>query len=62
VAANVALSFGSINSLSPNSNLVFNGGVLESTGVFTRSLGSGAGQVQWLSGTAAGVSRRPPDH
>ncbi len=54
VATGTALTFGSINSLSPNSNLVMNGGVLETTGTFTRSLGSGAGQIQWLSGTAAG--------
>ena len=54
VASGVSLAFGSINSLSPNSNLVLNGGVLETSGVFSRSLGSGAGQVQWLSGTAAG--------
>ncbi len=40
--------------LSPNSNLVFGGGVLETAGTFTRSLGAGAGQVQWASGTAAG--------
>ena len=54
VGANAALTFGSINSLSANSNLVLAGGVLESTGLFTRSLGAGAGQVQWLSGTATG--------
>ena len=39
--------------LSSNANLLFNGrgawglGVLETSGTFTRSLGSGAGQVQW---------------
>ena len=33
---------------------MLNGGVLESTGVFTRSLGTGAGQVQWSGGTASG--------
>ena len=54
VASGASLTFGSINSLSPNSNLVLNGGVLESTGVFTRSLGSGADQVEWLSATASG--------
>ena len=54
VASGAALTFGSINSLSPNSNLVLNGGVLESTGVFTRTLGSGPDQVQWFGGTAGG--------
>ena len=54
VANGTSLTFGSINSLSPNSNLVLNGGVLESTGVFTRSLGTGADQLQWLSGTQSG--------
>jgi autotransporter-associated beta strand protein len=40
-------------SLSSNANLLFTGragfggGVLETSGTFTRSLGSGAGQVQW---------------
>ena len=33
---------------------MLNGGVLESTGIFTRSLGTGADQVQWLSGTGNG--------
>ena len=54
VGSGTNLAFGSINSLSPNSNLVLNGGVLESTGTFTRSLGMGPGQVQWLNGTGNG--------
>jgi autotransporter-associated beta strand protein len=32
------------------SNLVLNGGVLETQGTFTRSLGPGAGQVDWYAG------------
>lgn len=32
------------------SNLVLNGGVLETHGTFTRSLGAGAGQVDWYAG------------
>ncbi len=53
VASGAALTYGSINSLSANSNLVFNQTVagteaeLEMTGTFTRSIGAGAGQVQW---------------
>ena len=45
------------NNLSPNSNLKLNGGVLEWywSGTFSRSLGSGAGQVQILGG-ASGFS------
>jgi autotransporter-associated beta strand protein len=35
--------------LAPNSNLKINGGILESSGTFTRSLGTGGGSVQWLS-------------
>ncbi|HEY5312354.1 MAG TPA: autotransporter-associated beta strand repeat-containing protein, partial [Pirellulales bacterium] len=42
------------SSLPTASNLVFNSGVLETSGTFTRSLGAGAGQVQWMSGTANG--------
>lgn len=49
VAGGTVLSFGSINSLSANSNLVLAGGVLETSGTFTRALGTGAGQVQWTS-------------
>src|SRR5262249_7125624 len=54
LAGGTALTFGSISSLSGNSNLVLNGGVLEMNGTFTRALGAGAGQVQWASATAAG--------
>src|SRR6202034_3723668 len=54
VANGASLTFGSINNLSANSNLALNGGVLESTGIFTRSLGTGADQVQWLGGTGSG--------
>jgi len=43
--------------LSILSNLDLNGGVLESTGTFTRALGTGAGQVQWdPTGTGGGFS------
>ena len=54
VASGTSLTFGSISSLSANSNLVLAGGVLETSGTFTRALGTGAGQVQWLSGTSSG--------
>jgi autotransporter-associated beta strand protein len=37
------------------SNLVLNGGVYESSGTFTRSLGNGAGQVQVLGGGFSAV-------
>jgi len=53
VAIGASLSFGSINSLSGSSNLIFTqptGGteaVLGSAGLFTRAIGTGAGQVQW---------------
>jgi autotransporter-associated beta strand protein len=52
IAANTALTFGSINSLS-SGNLLFNQGtntneaILESVGTFTRTIGTGANQVQW---------------
>ncbi len=54
VANGTTLSFGSINSLSANSNLVLAGGVLETSGYFTRALGTGAGQLQWSGGTSNG--------
>lgn len=37
-------------------NLVLNGGVFETSGSFTRSLGIGAGQVQWAAGANGGFS------
>ncbi len=49
VAGGTALTFGSISSLSANSNLVLAGGIFETSGTFTRALGTGAGQVQWTS-------------
>ncbi|WP_395730694.1 autotransporter-associated beta strand repeat-containing protein [Prosthecobacter sp.] len=54
VASGTALTFGNVGSLSANSNLVLAGGVLETSGTFTRGLGTGAGQVQWLSGSSNG--------
>lgn len=39
-----------------NGNLTLNGGVFEGSGSFTRSLGAGAGQVQWASGGNGGFS------
>jgi fibronectin-binding autotransporter adhesin len=41
--------------LSPLSNLAFAGGVLETKGIFTRSIGTGPGQVQWTSGGGFGT-------
>ncbi|WP_449070486.1 beta strand repeat-containing protein [Prosthecobacter sp.] len=38
------------------SNLIFNGGVFEGNGTFTRSLGTGAGQVQWATGASGGFA------
>jgi fibronectin-binding autotransporter adhesin len=37
-----------------NNNLILNGGVFESSGNFTRSLGTGDNQVQWTTGAAGG--------
>ena len=50
--ANGVLNVGSGGGLSANSNLSFNGTnpVLEQSGTFSRSVGSGAGQVQWVTG------------
>jgi autotransporter-associated beta strand protein len=39
-------------------NLVLNGGVYENSGTFTRSLGTGDGQVQWTAGANGGFSAR----
>lgn len=38
------------------SNLLFNGGVFQNSGTFTRSLGAGAGQVQWAADGAGGFA------
>lgn len=38
------------------SNLTFNGGVLESTGSFTRTLGTAGGKVQWTASGSGGFS------
>ncbi|OYW76067.1 MAG: hypothetical protein B7Z37_10495, partial [Verrucomicrobia bacterium 12-59-8] len=54
LASGTVLSFGGVSSLSANSNLVLAGGVLETSGTFTRALGAGAGQVQWQSGSSSG--------
>ncbi|MEK0445912.1 MAG: hypothetical protein RLZZ399_1233, partial [Verrucomicrobiota bacterium] len=43
-------------SLSLNSNLVFNGGVLETSGNFSRSVGFGGGEVRWTPGAAGGFA------
>ncbi|MEN3940586.1 autotransporter-associated beta strand repeat-containing protein [Prosthecobacter sp. SYSU 5D2] len=40
--------------LDEGDNLILNGGVFEGNGSFTRSLGTGANQVQWAAGTAGG--------
>jgi autotransporter-associated beta strand protein len=42
--------------LSPNSNLKFSGGILESSGTFDRALGGGGGSVQWTG--SGGFSAR----
>ena len=42
--------------LSSSSNLVLNGGTLESSGTFTRAVGTGSGQVQWGANTAGGFA------
>lgn len=42
--------------LSSGSNLVLNGAVFQSSGSFTRSLGAGAGQVQWAAGANGGFA------
>jgi autotransporter-associated beta strand protein len=61
VAANAALTFGSINSLSAISNLLFSGtagteATLEMAGSFTRAIGTGAGQVQWTASNSGGFA------
>lgn len=38
------------------SNLLLNGGVFQSNGTFSRSLGTGAGQVQWAAGGNGGFA------
>ncbi|MEI9897818.1 MAG: autotransporter-associated beta strand repeat-containing protein [Chthoniobacter sp.] len=43
-------------SLPTASNLFLNGGVLEMSGVFSRGLGSGAGQVMWGTNTSGGFA------
>lgn len=50
-------------SLPTASNLNFNGGVLETSGSFTRTLGTGAGQMQFgaIGGFAASVSKLTVD-
>ena len=40
--------------LPSTANLTFDGGVFELTGNFSRALGTGAGQVQWINGTGGG--------
>ncbi|MGB8166722.1 MAG: autotransporter-associated beta strand repeat-containing protein, partial [Chthoniobacteraceae bacterium] len=42
--------------LSSGSNLVISGGVLESSGTFSRAAGTGAGQVQWNANSAGGFA------
>ena len=42
--------------LSSGSNLVLNGGVFQSSGTFSRSLGTGSGQVQWAAGANGGFA------
>jgi len=39
-------------------NLVLNGGVFESSGTFTRSLGTGDGAVQWAAGANGGFAAK----
>lgn len=38
------------------SNLVFNGGNLATTGSFSRTIGTGSGQMQWAAGVSGGFS------
>lgn len=42
--------------LPTDSNLVLNGGVFQTSGTFNRSLGTGAGQVQWVAGANGGFA------
>ncbi len=54
--ATTDLVLGSAGALSSNSNLVFNGtSTLTTNADFTRSLGTGAGQVQWTNGGGFGA-------
>jgi len=50
---------GAVLGLPTSSNLVLNGGVLQTSGSFTRALGTGANQVQWTGngGFSAGASK-----
>lgn len=53
INAGAILGLGAIES-----NLVLNGGVYEDSGTFTRSLGTGNNQVQWLGTGGGGFSAR----
>ncbi|MEQ1850770.1 MAG: autotransporter-associated beta strand repeat-containing protein [Chthoniobacteraceae bacterium] len=53
-ALQVAPASALVQGLSAASNLVFNGGVLETSGTFARAAGALGNQVQWSGGTANG--------
>ncbi|MGC3966612.1 MAG: autotransporter-associated beta strand repeat-containing protein [Pirellulales bacterium] len=50
------LGLATMSALSSSSNLQFNGGILEASGSFSRTVGPGAGEVQWLAGASGGFS------
>ena len=52
----VEIQAGSILGNIGTGNLVLNNGVYESSGTFTRSLGTGSGQVQWFAGASGGFA------
>ncbi|HYF33753.1 MAG TPA: autotransporter-associated beta strand repeat-containing protein, partial [Prosthecobacter sp.] len=55
-AGATTISGGALAGNLSGNNLVLNGGVREASGTFTRSLGTGAGQVQWAAGANGGFS------
>ncbi|MBL9082091.1 MAG: autotransporter-associated beta strand repeat-containing protein [Planctomycetales bacterium] len=50
------LGLATIAALPTNSTLQFGGGVLEAAGSLTRTVGTAAGNVQWLAGASGGFS------
>jgi autotransporter-associated beta strand protein len=50
------LGLATIAALPTNSTLQFGGGVLEASGSLTRTVGTAAGNVQWLAGASGGFS------
>ena len=54
----VEVQAGAVSGNLGTSNLILNGGVYEGNGLFTSSLGTGNGQVQWVADAKGGFSAR----